>query len=210
MPSVCTRDPNPNSSRALRRRRALRLIKSARKSQASPYSCRSHGDGPASARASSSLVTPPTRRFIPDCCQCCQVCWRLSLVESYRGAQGTARRLVRVISDSPSLCLSGSPDLACGAVDATSVTTLVALRDSFRCKNRGPPVKVLSNRSGNVVRSASAGLAAVCRCWSHAHSARSTTAEIGSWQAYRLGRWKKAIIQNVLYSGLGRAPHTEP
>jgi hypothetical protein len=54
--SLCTRDSSKTVYRTLRRQRALRLLNSEDKSQASPYGRRSHGDGPASSRASSFVT----------------------------------------------------------------------------------------------------------------------------------------------------------
>lgn len=65
---------------------------------------------------------------------------------------------------------------ACSAVDAPSVTALVALRDSFWCANRGPSVKLLSNKLGNVVLSTAVRPAACLTMLV------ASTAEMWKWQ----------------------------
>lgn len=99
---------------------------------------------------------------------------------------------------------------ACSAVDAPSVNALVALRDSFRCANRGPPVKLLANRlrkrgtlDAHMTGGSSddAGLAS---------TRIATTAEIRSWQGCRFGRRRRLLYRKSYASGLGRAPTPSP
>lgn len=81
---------------------------------------------------------PPSCIPLMRCRQCCQVRWHLSLVARHSSKDLVFFHFIHVRQGS----------LACAAVDAPFNDMLVALQASFSfwCSNRGPLVKMISNR----------------------------------------------------------------
>lgn len=138
---------------------------------------------------------PPSCIPLMRCRQCCQVRWHLSLVARHSSEDLVFFRFIHVCQGS----------LACGAVDAPFNDTLVALQASFSfwCSNRGPLVKMISNRLQTwyyyrTLRFGAALTMLVSRVPDFEQPRRRTIANV-----YKLGRLpmeggKKAIIQKAL------------
>ena len=187
--------------------------KVACKGQASPYRRRSH-------RGCLPLPLPAQGNHPDDtpvhACSAANVAkyTGISALSGSARAQGTAAQQQQGLCLLPvsNPCCPGSlPPLACSAVDAPFNNTLVALQASFRCSNRGPPVKMISNKLQNMVllsaevanASDSAGL--TCTWF---RPPRRRTMRAHAYKLVRLPkeeRGKRLLYKKLYSSGLGRA-----
>ena len=142
-----------NDQRTLRRRRALRrLVKSPAKAKLRPTGADHTGDASLCLcqHKGTILMTHRCTHALPPMLPSTLASQPCRAVPERKAQQLSSKDMV--FFQSPHPCCPGSlPPLACSAVDAPFNNTLVALQASFRCSNRGPPVKMISNKLQNMV-----------------------------------------------------------